>query len=296
MELDSFPGLEHCALRAATVEVNGVHLYYVEGGPPGAPPVLLLHGFPELWAGWRHQIPALMDAGFRVVAVDGRGYDRSDKPGGVAAYDLDVLAADVVALGQRLQLGPLRIVGHDWGASVAWWLATTQPEHLAQVAVLNAPHPALWRRAMWRDARQRRKSWYVYLLALPWLPERMMRANDFRALAQSLTTSSRPGTFSEAELDAYRRAWSRPGALTAMINWYRALLRKRMPAALPEIDRELLLIWGVDDRFGERSVADESLRLCRRGRGELIAGATHWVHHEEPQRVNALLVDFLRRP
>lgn len=292
-ELDPFPGLEGLQLRADTVEANGVRLYYVEGGPADGPPVLLLHGFPEMWAGWRHQIPALIDAGFRVVALDARGYDRSDTPRGVAAYDLDVLAADVLAVAQRLRLAPLRIVGHDWGAAVVWWLTTTQPRQLHKVAVINAGHPTLWRRAMRRDPRQRRKSWYVYALALPWLPELLMRANDFNALAQSLTASSRAGTFSAAELAAYRRAWARPGALTAMINWYRALLRKRMPASLPAIDVELLLVWGVEDQFGERSVADESLRLCRRGRGEFIAGATHWVHHEEPARVNELLIDFL---
>jgi pimeloyl-ACP methyl ester carboxylesterase len=132
-------------------------------------------------------------------------------------------------------------------------------------------------------------------MALPWLPELAMRARDFDALAKSLADSSRPGTFTDADFAAYREAWSRPGALTAMINWYRALLRKRFPAALPGIDVETLMLWGVDDKFGERSVAEESIALCSAGRAAFVDGATHWVHHEQPDHVNRLLLDFLRR-
>lgn len=280
-------------VRTGRVRVNGVGLHYAEAGPPDGPPVILLHGFPEFWIAWRRQIPALVDAGFRIIALDQRGYNLSDKPASVADYDLDVLAGDVLALADHLGLGAVRLVGHDWGASVAWWLATTRPERVLRMAVLNAPHPVLWRRAMRRNPQQRRKSWYVYVLALPWLPERVMRAGNFRALAQSLVDSSRPGTFGDEKLDEYRQAWAQPGALTAMINWYRALLRKRMPAELAPIDLETLLIWGVEDRFGDRSVAEESIRLCSRGRAVYIDGATHWVQHEEPQRVNELLSEFL---
>jgi pimeloyl-ACP methyl ester carboxylesterase len=280
-------------LRHGRATVNGVELHYVEAGPPHGEAVLLLHGFPEYWAAWRQQIPALAAAGYRVVAPDQRGYNLSAKPAGVAAYDLDVLAADVLALADHLGLGHLRLVGHDWGASVAWWIATTHPERLERLAVLNAGHPALWRRGMRRDPAQRRKSWYVYVMALPWLPEAIMRAGDYRALAQSLIDSSRPGTFSDEDLARYRGAWSQPGALTATINWYRALLRKRMPASLPPVAVQTLLIWGLDDRFGEPAIAEASLQLCSRGRADYVAGATHWIQHEEPRRVNDALLAFL---
>lgn len=162
------------------------------------------------------------------------------------------------------------------------------------MAIINAPHPVLWRRAMRTNRAQRRKSWYVQIFRLPWLPELALRANNFKALAQSLVDSSRPGTFSAADLDVYRTAWAQPGALTAMINWYRALLRKRMPVELPRIAVDTLMIWGRDDRFGDVSVAEESIKLCTRGRAAYIDHATHWVHHEEPERVNALLIEFLR--
>lgn len=290
---ESLPELEGVAIRSSTAMVNGIALHYIEAGPADGIPVVLLHGFPEFWAGWRHQIPALAGAGFRVVAPDQRGYNLSGKPAGVAAYDLDVLAADVVALADHLNLGRFRLVAHDWGATVAWWLATVHPERLDRMAVLNAGHPTLWRQGMRRDPQQRRKSWYVYVMALPWLPEAIMRSRGFRALRQSLVDSSRPGTFTEQDFALYRSAWSQPGALTATINWYRALLRKRMPDTLPSIPVNTLLIWGTEDRFGERSVADASLRLCTRGRAEYIEGATHWVQHEEPRRVNDALLAFL---
>src|SRR5262245_49963647 len=129
-ESEAFATLQDVALGSGEADVNGVRLRYVEAGPRDGPPVMLLHGFPEGWAGWRHQIPALVDAGFRVVAPDQRGYNLSAKPAGVAAYDLDLLAGDVLALAEHLDLGPLRVVGHDWGASVAWWTASTQPQRL----------------------------------------------------------------------------------------------------------------------------------------------------------------------
>lgn len=273
---------------------HGVELGYVEAGPADGPPVLLLHGFPEFSFGWRRQIPALAAAGFRVLALDQRGYNRSSKPKGVVAYDLDHLADDVLDFATQVGLDRFAVVGHDWGASVAWWLASTRPERLTKMAAINAPHPALWKHAMRHNPAQRRKSWYVYVLSLPWLPEVMMRAGGFNALRQSLVDSSRPGTFTDAELDAYRQAWSQPGALTAMVNWYRALLRKQFPATASRIDVETLLLWGVDDKFGERSVAEDSIRLCRRGEAVFIEDATHWVHHEQPERVNQALVEFLR--
>lgn len=281
-------------IRFGHAHINGIDIHYAEAGAPDAPPVMLLHGFPEFWAGWRAQIPALVAAGFRVIAPDQRGYNLSAKPEGLAAYDLDVLASDVVALADHFGIERLKLVGHDWGASVVWWLTTTRPDRLERVAVINAPHPALWLKAMREDPKQKRKSWYVQMFRLPWLPEAMMRSRNFRGLSDGLVQSSRPGTFRDSMFEEYRKAWSQPGALTAMVNWYRALLKKRTPAALPWIKTPLLLIWGVEDRFGEKSGGEASLALCENGQSVFVEGATHWVHHEEPALVNASLIDFLR--
>jgi len=281
-------------IRLRPIAVDGVALHCLEAGPDDGTPVIVLHGFPECSYGWHRQLPALVAAGYRVIAPDQRGYNRSSKPRGATAYDLDALAADILGLADRLQLGRVRLVGHDWGASVAWWLATFHPERLDRIVVINAPHPAQWRAAMRDDPAQRRKSWYVHAFRLPWLPEAAMRAGNFRALARGLVDSSRPGTFDEAQLARYREAWAQPGALTAMLNWYRALLRRRMPDRLPRITVPVLMIWGVDDQFGERSVAQASIDQCDHGRVVYVDAATHWVHHEEPDRVNALLLEFLR--
>ncbi len=281
-------------IRFGRARVDGVDLHYAEAGAEDAPPVLLLHGFPEFWVSWREQIPALVAAGFRVIAPDQRGYNLSSKPAGVEAYDLDRLADDVIGLADHFGIAKVKLVGHDWGASVAWWLATTKPERLERVAVINAPHPALWLKAMREDKAQKRKSWYVQMFRLPWLPEAAMKARNFRALADTLVQSSRPGTFKSSDLAEYREAWSRPGALTATVNWYRALLRKRMPESLPWIKCPVLMIWGLEDRFGEKSTAEASLALCENGCALFVEGATHWVHHEEPARVNAALIEFLR--
>lgn len=184
-------------IRFGQARVNGITLHYAEAGPADGPPVVLLHGFPEFWAGWRDQIPALAAAGFRVIAPDQRGYNLSDKPQGVAAYDLDRLVEDVVALADHFDIAKLKLVGHDWGASVAWWLATTRPERLERLAIINAPHPAIWRKAMRDDPVQNKKSWYVQMFRLPWLPEAMMKSRNYRGLSDGLVSSSRPGTFSE---------------------------------------------------------------------------------------------------
>lgn len=281
-------------IRFARARVNGLDMHYAEAGAEDAPPVILLHGFPEFWAGWRRQIPALAAAGFRVIAPDQRGYNLTAKPQGVAAYDLDQLAEDVIALGDHLGIGKLKLVGHDWGASVAWWCATVRPERLERIVAINAPHPAIWLRSMREDKAQRRKSRYVQMFRLPWLPEAMMRAWNYKALWDGLVQSSRPGTFGNDDFADYRQAWSRPGALTATVNWYRALLKKPMSQDLPRIGVPVLIVWGTGDKFGERSGAEASLALCENGRLRFVEGATHWVHHEEPDLVNMELVGFLR--
>src|SRR5262249_42562150 len=134
-------------------------------------PVILLHGFPEFWFGWRYQFGALAAAGYRVIAPDQRGYNLSDKPVGVSSYDVDRLADDVIALAVHYSNRPINLIGHDWGAVAAWWTATRHPEKLRRLAVLNCPHPAIWRNAMDNDPVQRRASWYVRAFQVPWLPE-----------------------------------------------------------------------------------------------------------------------------
>jgi pimeloyl-ACP methyl ester carboxylesterase len=282
-------------LRHTTVSTNGVQLHVVESGPEDGPPVLLLHGFPEFWYGWRHQIGPLADAGFRVLAPDQRGYGASEKPGPVSAYALDTLANDVAGLIEATGRPRAAVVGHDWGGIVAWWLAIRRPALIERLALLNAPHPIVFRRYLRSSPRQLLKSWYAFYFQLPWLPEAMLRRRNCRPLIEVLCGTSRPGTFTAADLEHYRGAWSEPGAITAMIHWYRAALRNPpRPPAAARIHVPTLLIWGAKDTALDRGLARPSIEQCDHGRLELLEEATHWVQHEEPESVNRWLLEFLR--
>src|SRR3954451_16988189 len=160
-------------LQDRDVTVNGVRLHYVETGE--GPLVVLLHGFPEFWWTWRHQIPALAAAGFRVVALDMRGYAESGKPPRWQDYRMEILAADVARLIAALGEERAHVVGHDWGAAVAWMVATLHPERVERLAILNVPHPARMERALRTSPRQLLHSWYMFFFQIPWLPERLMR-------------------------------------------------------------------------------------------------------------------------
>jgi epoxide hydrolase 4 len=282
-------------VRFARRNTNGITLHVAEAGPESGQLLILLHGFPEFWYGWRRQIPALAGSGYWVVAPDQRGYNLSDKPRGIAAYDLDRLAADITGLADSAGRRRFSIVGHDWGAVVGWWIASRHPDRVERLAALNAPHPVIWRRAMRDDPAQRRRSWYVHAFRTPWLPEFMLRRQNFEALAQAVRDTRRADVNSEADLAVYRAAWSKPGALTAMVNWYRALLRKDLlTEPLPHIKPRTLIIWGTGDKFVIQHLAENSSALCMQGSVSYLNAATHWVQHDEPDRVNALLLEFLQ--
>lgn len=272
---------------------NGVTLHAIEAGPENGPLVILLHGFPEFWWGWRYQIGPLAEAGFRVLVPDQRGYNLSDKPEGRRAYDLDTLAKDVVGLADALGRERFSVIGHDWGGLVAWWTASRYPDRVEKLAVLNAPHPSVAGSYLRSHPSQMLKSLYVGFFQIPRLPEAMLSANDYHSLKDALRQSSRPGTFSEEDIARYEAAWSQPGALTTMLNWYRALPFKPEMKD-PTVRAPTLVIWGTRDRFLEKGLAEASLSLCETGNVRWIENATHWVQYEEPDVVNAALVDFLR--
>jgi len=273
---------------------NGVTLHVAETGPENGPVVMLLHGFPEFWYGWRHQIDALAGAGYRVIAPDQRGYNTSDRPNGVAAYDLDRLADDVIALADGLGEARLHIIGHDWGAAVAWWIAIRHPHRLERFAALSAPHPAVWVDAMRNHPVQRRKSGYVKAFRIPFLPELLMRRRNFKVLAAALREGKRPEACADGDLERYREAWAMPGALTGMVNWYRALLARTWdPQRMGRIAVPALIVWGNDDKYGVHDLAERSSALCDSA-SIVYLNASHWVQHDDPERVNALLLDFLR--
>src|SRR5512147_1596019 len=167
-------------LEHSTIKTNGIQHHVVQAGPKSGIPVVLLHGFPEFWYGWRKQITALAAAGCRVIVPDQRGYNLSDKPKGVKAYGVFTLVDDIIGLIDALGYEKVNLVGHDWGAGVAWILAILHPERLHRLSIMNVPHPAVMRRFLMRDLEQIRRSWYIFLFQLPWIPETGMRRDNWR--------------------------------------------------------------------------------------------------------------------
>ena len=284
--LDAVPSAE-----SRVREANGVRLHTVEAGDPDGPLVVLLHGFPDFWYGWRRQVPALVDAGYRVVVPDQRGYNRSDKPRGVGSYALPTLSADVAALVRAVGDGSARVVGHDWGGVVAWDLALRRSGVVDRLAVLNAPHPGAFERRLRRDPRQLLRSWYAGLFQVPRLPEWLLTRGDAEPLARLLEASAAPDTFTAADLDRYRDAWGRPGAVRAMVNWYRAFVRSDRPTG--RVTVPTLVCWGEDDVALRPRLAHESVGRCLDGHLRAFPDASHWVHLERPDEVNAALVGHL---
>ncbi|MFW5473515.1 alpha/beta fold hydrolase [Knoellia sp. CPCC 206450] len=284
--------------REAVHDVGGVLLHVVEAGKPGDPVVVLLHGFPEFWWGWRHQMTALAETGRHVVVPDLRGYNLSEAPDdGVASYHLDVLVQDVVGLVDGLVGAPgdaqVDLVGHDWGAMIGWRIAAQHPERLRRFVAMAGPHPDLLLRSALSSPLQPFRSAYAGLFQLPWLPESVLRAAGFTALRRALRSTSEPGTFTDADLDRYAEAWARPGSLTAMLDYYRALRLPRPALAAVRVTCPTLVLWGENDAFLDTRVGEAALAQCTDARLVVLDGATHWLHHEQPERVNDEVLGFL---
>jgi epoxide hydrolase 4 len=283
-------------METVRASVGGIGLDVVVAGPQDGPPVLLLHGFPEFWYGWHRQIEPLARAGCRVLVPNQRGYDTSDKPAGVAAYGLDVLAADAIGLATLAGGRPLHVVGHDWGGLVAWWTAVTYPHRVASLTILNAPHPVAFAGYLRRHPSQRRRSRYIGGFQVPWLPEYLLGRNECALLRKTLVRSSRRGTFTEADVARYVAAWRQPGALTAMLNWYRGLRRARpnTPADV-RVRVPTRVLWGARDAFLEVGLAEASVALCAGPASQRVfPDATHWLQHEQPDEVTAEILGQVR--
>ena len=284
------------------VDLPGLRMHYVEaGGEPGAPAkpvVVLLHGFPETWWSWRYQLIPFSEAGFRVIAPDLRGYGETDKTG---PYDLDTVVGDVCALIDSLGLEDKRvcIVGHDWGGATAWHLAARRPEYCGRLAVLNCPHPGMMREALLTRPKwaQLRRSWYIFLFQLPLLPEWLLARHGGANVVRAIRGSSVDRThLTGEEVRPFREAVLRPGAARAMVGWYRAALRPGVAqtARYQRITVEALLIWAKEDpALGYDELVPGTERFAARLRVEPIEGCGHFVQSERPDRVNALLLDFL---
>lgn len=275
------------------IKTNGVLLHVIQSGPADGPVVFLLHGFPEFWYAWRKQIPYLASKGYRVWAPDLRGYNQSEKPEGIDAYQLDQLTEDVIGLIEASKQKKVLLCGHDWGGVLGWSIASRYPERVEKIVILNVPHVSVMQRNLLRNPKQMLKSWYILFFQIPWLPEAIAKFKEWNLLVRVMSKSSRRGTFTEHDFHRYREAWSQPQAYHSMLNWYRALWTTSKQASLI-ITSPLLLIWGKRDLFLSAKMAEESIQLCEKGRLVYLEEATHWLHHEEAEEVNERIYEFFQ--
>ncbi|MFZ5632861.1 MAG: alpha/beta fold hydrolase [Bacillota bacterium] len=274
------------------ITVNGVRLHVASAGE--GDPLLCLHGFPEFWYSWRHQMAGLKDH-FRVIAPDMRGFNESDRPKGVENYGVDTLAGDIAQLIGALGYRQVNLVGHDWGASVAWHLALTRPELVKKLVILNGAHPRAFAREL-RKWKQRRMSWYIFFFQLPRLPELYMSRGNYRYLRRLFRgTAVNKQAFDRETVDRYVEAFSRPGALTATINYYRASFKVRSKARYPKTyDGDVLLIWGRQDRFLSLEMSQDNEKWVPKIQVKYIPDCGHWTQAEKPETVNRWILEFIR--
>lgn len=275
------------------VHVNGIRMHCAVDGE--GPPVLLLHGFPEFWYSWRHQIPALAEAGFQAVAPDLRGWGKSEKPAGVAAYQVKELLQDIDGLRAELGAKQVHIVGHDWGGGLAWLYAHHYPEHVGRLAVLNCPHPGAMARLIRTNWRQALRSWYILFFQIPCLPEALSRLGNYTAIRRALSGTTDPRAMTPADLERYLENVRQPGALTGGINYYRALaqLGSGLPRPRHRISAPTLVIWGEQDAYLIREGAEASLPFVEQMEVRYLKEASHWVQLDAADEVNRLLIEFL---
>lgn len=260
-------------------------------GPQDGELIILLHGFPENWSTWRHQIQPLADAGYRVLVPNMRGYGQSSKPADFRRYRLDELITDIEAIRQYAGAERFHLAGHDWGAAVAWWYALHHEQHLASLSILNVPHPLAFLNTLKRSPLQMLKSWYIFYFQLPLLPQLTMRIGNGAVLRRILQASSNPGSYSAEDFRLLGESWQQPGCMKAMVNYYRAMLRcLRMPQGDGQLSLPVQILWGEQDIALSLGMAHDSMSFLRRGTLTTFPDATHWLAHDKPQDVSAALI------
>ncbi len=280
-------------ITTRTIAANGLNFAIDECGA-GDAVALCLHGFPESRYSWRYQLPVLAELGWHAVAPDLRGYGGSSRPTLQSDYAIDHLVDDATALFDALGAKRRLLVAHDWGGLIAWVFATRSALPLDGLVIMNVPHPAVFTRTLRTSWAQMRRSWYVLFFQLPWLPEAMLRANNARAIGAAFSGMAvDKAAFPPEVTDRYRANAMQPGALTAMINYYRANLRSLDSEPAPVIDVPTLLVWGEEDSALGIELTRGYDALVRDFTLHRLPGVSHWVQQEAPDRVNAVLRDWM---
>ena len=263
---------------------------------------LCLHGFPEVAWSWREQMPVLAAMGYRVWAPNQRGYGRTSRPPHMRDYAIEHLMADVAALIDASGARRVVLLGHDWGAIVAWCFATRRLRPIEKLVIINVPHPACFARALRRRPGQMLRSWYAGFFQIPRLPEWLLSRNGARPVAEMIRrSSSAPAAFPQDLLEATRASAAQPGALKAMIDWYRAFLRggglrRQLRLRFPAIDTPTLLLWGEDDVALAKYTTDGTEEFARNLTKQFLPGVSHWVQQDATEVCNEALRKFLVLP
>lgn len=280
--------------RRIVVPANGIEFEVFEAGA-GDRLALLLHGFPQHAVMWRHLVAPLAAAGYRVWAVNQRGYGATTRPAKKEAYSLEALTGDLAALIDAARPASVMLIGHDWGGFIAFVVAIRKLRRIDALVVLNIPHPLCFRRALEQEWRQKLKSAYSAFFQLPWLPELLLSARG-GAVAQRLMhwLAGRDGVFSKEAMAIYRANVAAPGAAAAMLNWYRAAGRDILEAEDLDqrIDAPTLVLWGVDDAALGESCLDGTERYVGDLRIARLPGVSHWTPEDAPEKVNKLILSF----
>jgi pimeloyl-ACP methyl ester carboxylesterase len=275
------------------IDTNGIKLHYVSHGSGKL--MLMLHGFPEFWYSWRHQIEEF-SRDYKAVALDLRGYNESDKPQGVEAYRMSELVEDVKGVIQGLGYEDCILVAHDWGGAIAWNFAYTYPELVEKLIVLNIPHPAKFAEGL-KTPEQLSKSWYILAFQIPWLPEFLLQLNDYQAIENAFLGMAVDKTaFSQEDLDAYKDAAAKRGALTAAINYYRAIFQSLLQSDRQQwgtLNIPTLTIWGENDTALGKELTYGTGTYVRDWQIKYIPNCSHWVQQEQPALVNTYIRQFL---
>ncbi|MGB5713858.1 MAG: alpha/beta hydrolase [Waterburya sp.] len=275
------------------ISTNGIRLHYVSQGSGKL--MLMLHGFPEFWYSWRHQIREF-STDYQTVAVDLRGYNDSDKPEGIEAYSMSELIADVKGVIQGLGYEDCILVAHDWGGAIAWNFVYAYPEMVEKLIILNIPHPAKFVEGL-QTPQQLLKSWYIFAFQLPWLPELLLQLNDYQGIKEAFSEMAIDNTaFSEVDLNAYRDAAAKPGALTAMLNYYRGIFQSLFDSKIQQwsvLDIPTLTIWGENDTALGKELTYGTDTYVRDWQIKYIPNCSHWVQQEQPALVNKYIRQFI---
>ena len=293
-------------LQHEFVNVNGIRMHYVTMGDGGSGSdfslIVFLHGFPEFWYSWRHQIPYFAKH-FKVVAPDLRGYGETEKPPEISEYRIDKLVRDVIELIHSLGKEKAIIVGHDWGAIIGWSIAMIAPSVVEKLIIMNAPHPALYQKNAFKNLIQMQKSWYVFFFLLQKVPEKVLNGNNFALLKLMFESSiKRKDKFTQSNIENYISSWRKEGGagITGGINYYRANLNAEFWENLgesipfPKIRTPTLLIWGEDDIFFEKELTENTKEFIEAPFSlKLISDCGHWVQQEAPDEVNQIIHEFL---